>query len=866
MSAGRSGGPEGSASLVPRWIRWLLRATAGRRADEVEGDLVELCDAWAETQPRWIAKLRTSFEALRIAGGFALYRLARRDYSRVWSVLDLRLAVRLMIRQPVLTVTAVLALATTMSMTLVAWTVASDAVWGRLDTSAPSELFVVRVLTPDQPFGRGASDDEIRRFRQSQAVEAVSGFRLAQSNLARSTDAVPVVVRSASVDGDAFAAIGVTPGLGRFIDPSDLRLERDVAVLSHQIWERRFDGDSAVVGSSVLIDGVPHQVIGVAGPGFRFPVNEDVWIPLERPADGEPITGLRVFGRRHPGASLDEVDRELTGVLVVDVGAAQARVSAVPYAQGFMSPGSDLMIWAMVAALIGLAAIAAANIASVVSARTEARSGEIAVRAALGASRARIVGQLFLEVAVLAAVACALAIGVTVFALGWMALRITEVPFWITFDLEPNGAAFALALASGVAVIAGLFPALRSTGRHMGGRLKTRGFSGQGLLGRTVMVAEIALTVGLLSGALAVSRGLLGFGGDDYGLPLDQVLTATLVLPGGTDANRSAEDARVFRESLRQALLREPLVRSVGFSDGLPLEGAPRQTAIEVDDISATVSVAVLRADPDFYELLDVSASAGPEIRTALADPDGVLVSEPFVTSVLGGRNVIGRRVRTATGDDDDAAWMRIVGVVPDMGLAPGDRANAPAIHLPMDRMSRLRISIRSDGDVAALGRTLRQAVMREDARVRVERVRTLRDAGADSRALLQTLGAGLLGLGVIALLLSVAGLYAVLAHSVARRVREIGLRVALGANSAAVVGSVLSHVLRHLAIGLGLGGLLAVGVLSSLATLPVAVPNSLALNISIPALCLALATLAAGVGPTLRAVRIQPGEALKSE
>ena len=388
-----------------------------------------------------------------------------------------------------------------------------------------------------------------------------------------------------------------------------------------------------------------------------------------------------------------------------------------------------------------------------------------------------------------------------------------------------------------------------------------------------MIVAELALTVGLLAGAIAMGRGLIGYQGGSYGLPEEEVLTATVRFvppPAASDEDglRILEQELLrLQDAIRTGLAPDRGVRQIGFSGSLPGDGNTGIQSIEIDGIDGLHSARAMRADRAFYEALDVQPTGGQ----LLEDPVGgstvrqVMVNQPFVDRLLSGRNAIGRQMRYVYGSEA-SNWYEIVGVIPDIGMSPGDPANSPAVHSALGASNYLKVSIRTDGDPQALADPLRVAVSRFDDSAILEDVQLLSRSGWEARALLQGLGGSLLLLGLMALLLSAAGLHAVLSFAVSRRTREIGVRVALGASPSNVLRDILPTTVIQVGIGATLGVLIGFGTLEFTKVLPISVPQSPVLHLLAPAALLIAGTLAAALRPVLRALAIRPAEALRQE
>jgi predicted permease len=860
-------------------------------ADEVEGDVHELVHRWSRggtsdesgdraTSARvglaWLRGVATvSWLIPRLACGRALDSV-RRGSAAGWS-LDGKLALRLLWRHPGLSLISVFALAATMALATSLFTLTTAALYS--DLPVPDGDRIVLVDLRDQQTRRTLYPTwgEYRAFRDGTAsMDHVGAFSVSRLNLGR--EDVPVqAVPGAWITPSLFRFNPVVPLLGSLITEEMVAEDPHVALLGEDVWATMFGRDPDVVGQYVEVNGTEHRIIGVLPDTWRFPADESLWVPLLQPAGAtaeDQFPGAHLIGRIAEGSSMDRATAEATSLIrpATPLPDRTPAIAVRPYARGFSDPAEIPLFWTAVSALVLLVLVAAANVANLVLARTEARQSELAVRSALGASRGRIVGQLFVEAFALTGIAAVLAVTLSSSGLRWMTSVVPGLPYYMDLSPRPVVIGFAVVLAGLAAVFAGVVPALRSTSRGMADGVRGTRSVGFGRLSQGVIVAEIALSVALLGGAFALGQSFLGYTrGSVTELADDRIVTATLYTPWEGELAEQGDVGEFdagLRESVRGELERE-LGVPVGFTLDLP--GTEAQTSrVEIEGENALHVVRGVSVDDGFFDVVDVGASPGRVFdRGDFVEGAApvLVVNQPFVDDVLEGRNAVGQRLRFHYGDGSQGDWGEVVGVVPDLGMNPGDPMAGAAVYRRMAGSNYTSVLARADGrDPFELVPAMRAAAFAFDARVQLRDPRLLRDAARDQRALLSGLGSALFLMGAMALLLSGAGLYAVISFGIASRTREIGVRVALGADAFRVVRTVAMRVARNLGVGLvvglGLGWLLLQGV----GVLEFTIRVNPLLHLGVPAVLLLLAGLVSVWRPLRRALAIQPAEALRAD
>lgn len=699
-----------------------------------------------------------------------------------------------------------------------------------------------------------------------------------------------------------FRAAGVSPILGRAVTDDDERPgAARVVVIGYEEWQRHFDGDRDVIGRTLRLGATAHTVVGVMPQGFRFPVNHGLWVPLQLLATGyEAGEGpeLTVFGRLADGATVEQAQAELTGIgarLAGDARYEHLRAQVVPYVEAFVGVNSSMrgvLVTSIQVALSLLLIVVAVNVAVLVYARTAARMGEIAVRSALGASRRRVVGQLFTEALALSGIAALLGLTTAAFGFEWLRTIVDRedpvgLPYWVDLSVSPSLVAYAAALALLAAVTTGVLPALKATGRTVRTHLQTLSTGGGGLrLGRTwtvLIVAQVTIAVAVLPYAISllVPSVTRGFAAPEY--PVEDFLRLTLSLEDGTpeeqgDPDRSSGIGFVDAVSaLVHRLEAQPEVGGVTYASRFP--GEERVAGFEVEGTGRHEAVWLNEIDAELLETLDVSLVAGRgfEPTDALTGANSVIVDEVFAEELLGNGNAIGRRVRHveadgATEEDPQSSveWLEIVGVVPAFTVPPAFQPKAPKLYRPIslpDAEEGLWLVVRTRPDVtpaAFMGR-LREIAADVAPDLVVGELSTARAAERGRATGLLTLAVLTLAVMGSVLLLSAAGVYAMMSFIVTSGMREIGIRSALGAAPVRMVISTFRRAGGQLGLGL-VGGLVVSEATARAAGASVLFSGESVYVLPAVVVVVMWVGLVAAVPPTMRGLAIEPSRALRGE
>jgi predicted permease len=788
-------------------------------------------------------------------------------------VLELRLAVRTLRKQPVVTIATILALAAGMGMAATGFTLLDAVLYSKLPYPVADRFVMLDVRTDPEARRTSLSFEKFQYLAANgRTLEHLGAARSAQFNLQLPNSEI-VPVDGAFMTPDSTSVFQHAPIAGRTLQRDDgMAGAPAVAIVRESLWRRHFSGDPAIVGGSVTVSGVRRTVVGVVPDDFKFPGAGEIWVPLGSDADARENDwpAARTYGVVRAGTEIAVANAELAALAAQFdssvPGAERQRVTAMTFTQA-MSSGLGLLSALLVSCLVAVLLVIAANVGNLVLARTLARARELALHTALGASRGRLVTGVFVEVLVLGAVSAAAGLITSQAVLAWVRQTLTDLPFWVDFTASPRTMLFVVGTTLLAVTVAGVIPALRATRRDTAGILMAgtrQASAGFGVASGVMVAVQMALSIALLNGALIMARGVAGYMSPSLPVPAREVLTARIY-------SQHAAAAAVI-----DAVAAMPGVIAAGAATSLPGLSPPLQMieveATDGEPQSAVKPAPVVEADRGFFAALGGEARAGrlfsaPDF-TANA-PAVAIVNQPFVAKFFAGANPVGRRLRVIPSEPGQAAepWREIIGVVPDLGLSAGDETMAAGLYLPLRAETVFHVALRASPDRQRLDSALRTAIARVDPAIQVREIVPLADVGREDRAVFAGIGAALAGLGGMALLLSLMATYAILSLSVTRRTREIGIRAALGASRIHILTSVMGRTCVAPALGaiagIGLGVVLAEARGIFAFRLP-ATSGPWGLT-SIAVLMIAAGLIAAWV-PARRALAVAPADALRAE
>ncbi len=812
----------------------------------------------------------------------------------VWQ--DLRYAARLLLKDRWFTAVAAIALALGIGVNATVFTLVNATLIRGLPFERPDEIMALSTLDArNRRAGVSLLDfQDWSTARSFSSMAALIGGPMSVSDPGRP----PEQVVGTFVSAGLFALIGQRPSVGRSFEPGDDRVGAEtVAIISDVLWKSHYGGDPAIVGRTIRANGGIATVVGVMPPDMRFPFNTDIWMPLsqiapEVRAAKRNLRSFQVIGRLSPGVTEAQAASEV-GNIAAELARRypdtnkDIRASVMPYPELVTGPQIRLLFLTLMGAVGFVLLIACANVANLLLARASRRSREIAVRVSLGATRYRIVRQLLVESVLLALVGGVLGLGIArIGIMGLDAVLTTSVgkPYWMKFTMDPVVFVFLAAICLGTGLLFGIAPALHVSRTDINEVLKEGGRSGTGGVSARrwtsgLIVVEIALTLVLLAGAGFMMRSFMALYHADLGIDTSHLLTMRLALPITKYANHDTRTALFDR--LEDRLRSIGGVQASGLTSNPPMfGGAQRQLTVSGRPTPAgelAPEVTVVDTTTDYLDTIGVHVVRGRGFDAADGTPghDNAIVNERFVSMHFPGADPIGQRIRLVDSHPPrvyDAAPpldLTIVGVVPTVRQRDFREPEPdPVVFIPMreDPQRYVVLVVRTSSDPGTLAPLLREEMRALDQDLPLTNIETMDAMLALLRWPLRTFGSMFAIFAAIALVLSAVGLYAVTMYAVSQRTAEIGIRMAIGAQSREVLWLVLRRSLAQLAVGLPVGaaGAFAVGRLLQGLLVRTSARDPVTI-VSIVLLMIAVSAAACYV-PARRAVRLNPVAALRYE
>lgn len=802
---------------------------------------------------------------------------------------DLRFAVRTLRKSPGFAAVAVLTLALGIGATTAIFSAVNGVLLRPLPYPDADRLTVLWLNNQREQIERDVTSYPLYLdWRESASYEALAGYTGTVGTFTGEGDAEQYV--GAWVTGNFFRVLQVRPGRGRVIAEEHAQAgNHQVVVLSHGLWARRHGADPGVVGRSVMINGIPREVIGVAPRGFSYPDGADFWMPIAPDAEGwQQATSergslwLSVIGRLRPGVSVEAASAELNGIM-----SRLAAEGLTDEGNGvFIEPLRDTIVGHVRPALLILLGavgfvllIACANVASLLLARGAARRRELAVRTAMGATGGRLARQALTESLVLGAAGGLAGLLVAVLGTaGLIAVSPPDLPRLEGVRVDGVVVAFATLVALVTGLIFGLAPALQARDAGVAAALRDADRSGSGAgLARmrpALVIVEVALALVLLVGAGLLLRSFAALQVVDPGFETERVLSFRVTASAARYPE--PEQVRQFQAALLERLDAVPGVEAATGITTLFLSRLPNMSNIAVEgqpqagETDPVTSVTNDFVDPAFFATMGMPILRGRGFEPAdVPDaPQVVIVNEAFVRRFLAGEDPLGRRFTRGDPENPEAVWQTIVGVVADSRRSGLVEPVRPEAYRPITQVAprSLEVLVRTAGPPVAAVRPAR-AILRElDPDMAMARIRTIEAAMAEAVATRRFVMLLLAGFAALAVALAAIGVYGVLAYVVGRRTRELGIRMALGADRRAVLGLVLRQALRHVLPGVALGfaGALALTRLLRSQLFGVSATDPLTFA-GVTTLLVAVALLASWI-PARRAAAVDPMEALRHE
>ena len=805
---------------------------------------------------------------------------------------DIRYALRGLWHSKGFALTAIACLALGIGLNTTIFSIVDGVLLKPLPFRDPDRLMVLGERNPKSDSQAGVSYPDLLDWRAASttlsAIEVASGRSL---NLSDDGEGETERLVGAAVSWNLFPELGVAPILGRQFNAADDRPgAARVALLSHDLWTVRYHSAPQIVGRTVHIDGTLHTIVGVMPPGFRFPTINRLWVPVtplvhESPRDAR---NLFTFGRVKAGASTTQATDELTGIterLAREYPATNEGWTVWPrtLSETFLPGDVRQIVLLMMGAVTLVLFVACSNVANLLLVRASTRRREFALRAALGAGRERIVRQLLTESIVLSLVSLPLALGLAELGTRLIAFSIPtdQVPYYITFSVDWRTFLYSMAVAVTTALVFGMFPAVQVSRGSLRGNLEesARGAtSGRSRIRSSLVVVQVSLALVSLVGAMLFVRTFLNFDRFDLGFQTDRLMTMRFAMSGTA---YEGADARLHRtEDVVRRVEALPGVAAVFASNLIPVSGGGGGGNVQVDgqggrpdDPEKPQGIGFIGVTPGFFRALAVELRGGRDFtdsegfsRTPVA-----IVNETMARQLWGSRPAIGGRFRMV--DDKEAPdWFTVVGIVRDLRLYPVDPQDTqPQLFafVPYAYQQTLStgLTVRvAGGDPAGITPAVRAAIRAADSSLAVTQIRTMDEVRRVSYWEFGLYGWIFGTTGVVGLLLAAVGVYGVLSYSVEQRTREMGVRMALGADPRDVLWLVVRHGVVLVSIGVVIGL-----VIASIATpwarnlLFQVSPFDPVSFASVSAVLLVVACVASYL-PAVRATRVDPVVVLRGE
>jgi len=800
---------------------------------------------------------------------------------------DIRFAARTLVKNPAFTIAAVLCLALGIGVNATIFSCVRALLLRPFPYHNPDEL----VALGEANLVRGWHMNVVSypNFRSWQAdngtLESVGIYSGASFNLASGDGAD--YVQGGNISWTMFHALGVSPAIGR-----DFREEEDrvgapkVIILSDRVWRDRFSARPDALGREIMVNGVPHTIIGVMPRGFEFPAAAGAWTTMQMdPLNNRGNHSWQVIGRLKPGVTIEQARGDLRRIAArletqypsSNTGWSVDVQTVRDHEVGDLRPAMLLMMGSVAFVLL----IACANVANLLLARAASRAREMAVRVALGANRWRVVRQMLTESVLVALTGAALGMALAWVFLQWIRASILGgVPFWMRFSIDAPVLLFTIAVAVGTAFLFGLVPALQSarpnlndTLRDAGARGATAGRSRQRLRA-SLVVGEVALSLVLLTGAALLIRSFVGLQHVKPGFDTSNLLTMRVTLNG--PAYDSAYKRFAFLDQLLTRLSGQPGVVSAAITNNIPLGGSNNNSFFNVEGQDAKLGAEPLLeirwVSPRYLETMRIPVVVGRMFTQQEWADSGVVGRVAVVNQYMARRfwkdpqEAIGKRFRFGNVTDTTRRWITIIGVAAD--IKHKQLTSQPDLqgYMPYRQggWNSAAIVVRTSGEPTRATGTVLAALKQGDAQLPAYRVLSM-DANIERSYWQQALYGKMFGaFAAIALVLAAVGVYGVISYAVSQRTQEIGVRVALGAQRRDVLRLIVGHgaLLGTSGIAIGLAG--ALGVTRFLRTMLFGVsPFDPASFVGVSLLLSGIVLLASYI-PARRATRVDPVEALR--
>ena len=801
---------------------------------------------------------------------------------------DLTYALRRLLKSPVFTIVAVLTLALGIGANSAIFSVVYGVLLKPLPFADPGRLVgIYHVSEGHRATMSGPNFVDVRNLSKT----LVDAAAISRSRVILTGRGEPVRLDGAEVSTSFFDVLGVAPVLGRtFRSDEGQPSHPKVVVLGFGLWQQRFGGSPKVIGQAIMLNGVSTEVIGVMPREFAYPAGRVLWIPIEETEDftrsQRGAWYLSVIGRAKPSIPIEQVTAE-----VQTIGKQLARqypddnagldFTAIPLHEAMVGDVRNA-VFVLFGAVAFVLLIACTNVANLLLARAATREGEMAVRSALGAGRWRLIRQLLTESVILGVLGGAFGLLFAIWGLDWLvSLKPEGIPRLSDVRLDPMVILFTMSLSILTGLVFGVVPALQATATSLAGTLKEAGRGplttrGGARLRGALVVGEMALAVMLLAGAGLFIRSFVKLASVDPGFHAAKALTFELSLP---DLRYEKETQQItFFDQLVPRLRAIPGVQKVAAVQSLPLSGSTFVITFEIGGRpplppSQQPAMQIRVATPDYFDTIGIPLKRG---RVFTEDdrpgaPSVVLITESAARQYFPGEDPIGKTITLGwkKGKDSPRAGGEVVGIVGDVKEAGLDEAEPPQLYMPYRQwpLQSMSVILQTAVPPASVADPSRRAVYATDPNMPVANIRTLQEIIARSISQPHFYTVLLSLFAAVALVLAAIGIFGVLSYAVAQRTREIGIRMALGAQARSVRALVVRQAMALALVGVGVGTALALWLSNSLVSKMLfnTSPHDTGTYVAVGGV-LALVALLASYLPARRATRVDPIVALRND